>query len=452
MISSGNRLTGLERLGYGLGSIGESAIYILYSFYAMFFLTDIAGVDAVSAGAIISVSTVINAFFVIYLGYKSDRCRARSGRRIPFMRAAVIPAAIFSVMCFSVPDIPGEMKIPYYGIAVLGIIGMHTLFVLPYEALGAEITDSLEDRNSIRNYAKFFMGIGTLLGLSLTSLLADIFLSRGMSEAGAWQSTVIIVAGIAAVCLGSTVVILRKKAALKKYKEGNGNEDRNINILKEYWAVLKIKPFRYLLVITALCSVNFAFSSPAIIYYMTCNMGLPGSYQSAVFMIITAANLALTPITALAAGKAGKERVMCLCFVISGIALIAFSWWDMKSLFSLAVLAVLMTVGNSAYYQLIFPMYYDISILDQYQNHRKREGTILSTAKTALRIFTALGTQLMAVLLAFFGYDEAAQVQSASAMTGIEIAFMLVPGVLYLLAAICVWRYPVTEEKIKNMF
>ncbi|HIU25770.1 MAG TPA: MFS transporter, partial [Candidatus Copromorpha excrementigallinarum] len=165
MKSSLNRLTAVERLGYGLGSTGESAIYILYSFYAMFFLTDVAKVNTVSAGAIISVSTVANALFVIYLGYKSDSCRSKSGRRIPFMRAAILPAALFCIMCFSAVELPQNFKLPYYGAAVLGIIGMHTLFVLPYEALGAEITDNFEDRNSIRNYAKFFMGIGTLLGL-----------------------------------------------------------------------------------------------------------------------------------------------------------------------------------------------------------------------------------------------------------------------------------------------
>lgn len=443
-----NRLTGLERLGYGIGSVGETILYILYSFYAMFFLTEIAKINTVTAGTIISMSTIVNAFFVIYLGYKSDNCRSKSGRRIPFMKAAILPAILFSLLCFSAIDVPQTLKVPYYTIAVLGMIAMHTLFVLPYEALGAEITDNLKERNSIRNYAKFFMGIGTLLGLSLTSLLVDFFSSARMSQAKSWQSAVAVVIGISALCLVSTVLILRKKAARSRYI---GSDAKKSSIVKEYWSVIRIKPFQYLLAITALCSMNFAFSSPAMIYYMSCNMGLAGRYQSVVFIVITLANIVFTPITAHLVKRIGKERAMCLSFIISGVALIVFSFWNLKSFASLAVLAALLTVGNSAYYQLIFPMYYDISILDNHWNNKQREGTILSTAKTVLRIFTALGTQLLAVLLACFGYDEMASVQSSSALTGIKAAFMLVPGVLYLAAALCVRIYPITEETIKKI-
>lgn len=448
MSSENNKLTSMERLGYGLGSIGESAIYILYSFYSMFFLTDFAKLDAISAGAIISISTVANAVFVIYLGHKSDNCQSKAGRRIPFMRAAIIPAVVFSIMAFTVVDLPHGLKFTYYMIVILGIIGMHTLFVLPYEALGAEITDDLDDRNSMRNYAKFFMGIGTLLGLSLTSLLVDVFATNDMAAAKSWQITIVIVAVISGVCLLSSVLTLRKKAALKRFEK---KETVRSNILREYFGVIKIKPFKYLLFITALCSMNFAFSSPAMIYFMTYNMGLAGRYQSIIFIVITIANIAFTPITAFIARKICKEKAMLVCFIISGISLIVFAMIEVKTFVVFAILTVLLTIGNSAYYQLIFPMYYDISILDKHWNGKEREGTILSTAKTTLRLFSALGTQLMAIMLACFGYDEMSVVQSTSALMGIKIAFMLVPGILYLVAAVCVYLYPVTEEKLKKI-
>ncbi|MGN0671709.1 MAG: MFS transporter [Anaerovoracaceae bacterium] len=442
-----DRLTMLERMGYGLGSIGESALFILYSFYALFFMTDIAGIDTVIAGTIISISMIVNAIYVIFIGIKTDRCKSKAGRRIPFMRAAIIPAFIFVVMGFTVVELPEVIKIIYYGVAVMGMLLLHTTYVIPYEALGAEIAASLEDRNSIRNYAKFFMGVGTLVGLSLTAYLTDFFNSIHLSDEKAWQFSITIVMIISVICLASCVVILKEKAALSVYEK---QDETKTNIVKEYIQVARIKPFRYLLMVTAICSVNFAFSSPAMIYYMTCNMELPGRYQSIVFVVITLTNIGLTPLTAGLARKLGKENTMIVAYVISGLGLIAFAWSDIESVIILMVIVVISTIGNSAYYQFIFPMYYDIGTIDTYETGRKREATILSLAKTVLKVFTAVGTQLVAVMMALFGYDEAASVQTDSALMGIRFSFILIPGILYLAAALCMKFYPVTEEKLKK--
>lgn len=446
-MKSSDRLTMRERMGYGLGSIGETILFILYSFYALFFMTDIAGIDTVIAGTIISVSMIVNAAYVIFIGNTTDRCRSKAGRRIPFMAASIIPAFIFIVMGFSVLSLPGNLKIAFYAAAVLGMLLSHTTYVIPYEALGAEITANLDDRNSIRNYAKFFMGVGTLTGLSLMSYLTDFFKGKSFGDAKAWQFSIIIVMLIAVICLTSCVVLLKKKAALSVYEK---HEETKNSIVREYIQVAAIKPFRYLLTVTALCSVNFAFSNPAMIYYMTCNMGLPGRYQSVVFVVITLSNIILTPLTAGIAGRLGKERTMIWAYVISGAGLIAFAWSDVESVFILMVIVVISTIGNSAYYQFIFPMYYDIGVIDTIETGRKREATILSLAKTVLKVFTAVGTQLVAVMMALFGYDEAAPVQTDSALMGIRFAFVLIPGILYLAAALCMKFYPVTEEKLKK--
>lgn len=446
-MKSSDRLSMRERMGYGLGSIGESALFILYSFYTLFFLTDIAGINTVAAGTIISMSMIVNAVYVIFIGIRTDRCRSRAGRRIPFMASAIVPAFVFVVMGFTAVDFSEPVKIIYYSIAVLGMLLMHTTFVIAFEALGAEITSNFEDRNSIRNYAKFFMGVGTLIGLSLTAYLTDAFERVSVTTEKSWQYSIIVVIAIAALCLALCVIILRKRAAQCEY---DTHEAAGTNIITEYIQVAKIKPFRYLLIVTAVCSVNFAFSSPAMIYYMTCNMGLPGRYQSIVFVVITIANIALTPVTAGISKYIGKEKAMILSYVISGTGLLIFAWSDVKSVFLLMVIVVISTIGNSAYYQLIFPMYYDIAVIDTYETGRKREATILSLAKTVLKVFTAVGTQLVAVMMALFGYNEAAAYQSYSALMGIRFAFILIPAILYLAAALCMKFYPVTEEKLKQ--
>ena len=74
-----------EKIRYGAASLGDTAVYNLLVIYALFFMTDIAGVETLAAGHIIFISTIWNAFSIGLIGYLSDRFSFAGGRRLPYM-------------------------------------------------------------------------------------------------------------------------------------------------------------------------------------------------------------------------------------------------------------------------------------------------------------------------------------------------------------------------------
>ena len=124
--------------GYGLGSmmrVGEN----LFAFYFIYYLSTVAGVDPATAGAISGTALLVGAFCSPVLGHLSDRCRSRYGQRRPFMIVTALPAMGLLVLLFTKVDL-GESTGTYYFVVALLFSVMYYAFLVPYDALGANLT------------------------------------------------------------------------------------------------------------------------------------------------------------------------------------------------------------------------------------------------------------------------------------------------------------------------
>ena len=155
----------------------------------------------------------------------------------------------------------------------------------------------------------------------------------------------------------------------------------------------------------------------------------------------------MTPVLSRLAKRYDKKRVMMICYLITGAAFLIFGLTGMNTMTSLCIYIVIFTVGTSAYWQLIYAMLYDISELDEYRNNRRREAILLSMSKIVLKLSNASATQLLALVLFWFGYDQNAEVQTGTTLMGIEWSLTLIPGILFLGAAIFVKLYPISEKR-----
>ena len=71
---------------------------------------------------------------------------------------------------------------------------------------------------------------------------------------------------------------------------------------------------------------------------------------------------------------------------------------------------------------------------------------IMSANSFGSKCGTAVGTALCGWILQFSGYDGAAQVQSASALTGITVVYVVLPIVLNLFSAVILSFYKLEKE------
>ena len=56
------KLSGKEKLSYGLGAVGKDMVYMLSASYILYYYQDILGVSSVAMGALLLAARVFDAF------------------------------------------------------------------------------------------------------------------------------------------------------------------------------------------------------------------------------------------------------------------------------------------------------------------------------------------------------------------------------------------------------
>lgn len=440
----GNHFTRRKKIGYGIASIGDTAVYNLLIIYSLFFMTDVVKMDPLTAGNIIFFATIWNAFSVGLIGYLSDHIPLKGGKRLPYMKLSILPMSITLVMFFSIVNGSLLLMAGYYTLVMAVLMTAHSNFLIPYEALGADLTMNSDERTDLRSYARFFMGVGNLAGVVFLLPFVEKMETLGMETSRAWQTAIFTIALISAV---SQIITCRTFKGETKIGKCNIKDEKSEKILKEYWNIIKIKPFRQLLLVTLLLCIANVFCNSGIAYFMKYNLGIPEASKALVLGVMTCAGIIMTPILAATSKKYDKKRIMSNSYIFTGCALLLLGLIKIPSLFILCIYIVILTIGTSAYWQLIYGMLYDISEVDEYENNRRREATILSMSKIVLKISNACATQMLALVLFWFDYDQNLTQQSVRALFGIQCSLTIIPGILFLSAAICVIRYPISEAK-----
>ena len=154
---SDGRLRMGTKLGYGIGSIGEIAIYIAFNTWNFLFYNQVLGLSGTLAGLAVTISLVLDAVSDPIVGSLSDRLRSKLGRRHPFLFAAPIPLAITFFLLYSPPA--GLSGLPLFLWFTL-FATLHrqamTLYSVPHLALGAELSTDYHERSVVMSYGTLF--------------------------------------------------------------------------------------------------------------------------------------------------------------------------------------------------------------------------------------------------------------------------------------------------------
>lgn len=140
----------LAKLAYGLGGTVDGVTSNALNFFVMFYATIVCGLDGWIAGLALSLGLVVDAIVDPLIGSLSDGCRARLGRRLPFMLTGLPLTAVSLTLLFSIP--PGLGTAVTFALLLIGSTCLRvsvSLFNLPFLAFGAELTDDHGERSSV---------------------------------------------------------------------------------------------------------------------------------------------------------------------------------------------------------------------------------------------------------------------------------------------------------------
>ena len=123
-------------------------------------------------GCITACGRLLDGFIDPFIASRSDSCRSRLGRRIPFMRYAAVPFGVMTVVVFLSP-VDGESAVNNVALFVSLMLFYITLslYCTPFNALIPELGRSQEDRINLSTYISVTYFVGTAAAYLVTAIV-----------------------------------------------------------------------------------------------------------------------------------------------------------------------------------------------------------------------------------------------------------------------------------------
>lgn len=447
-------LTLRDKLGYASAGIADSANFTFMNSYMLFFLTTIAHINPATAGTLVAAGSIISSLWGPVVGFLSDHINTRFGKRRPFLMAASVPLALALILCFTKVDSADAVRNVYYGFTIIVFWCSFSTFYSPWLALGAEYTKDYTERTELRSVTYGVTLMGTVFGIAAPPVIIDWLKSMGMSETGAWQTMAVIIAVIAFCALNIAI----KSSAKKDRPDFSGKKNEKLKLrdikglFKEYWEILKLKPTKFVIG-ACLCHITaqgIFFSDR--LYFFTYNLGLSAVESTFAMLAFPVSGvIVLTPV--LKASKLLDKRSALMLFLVIASAgcIIMGKVIGVEGFWGMAALTFAFVLGNSAFWQLMPVMIYDICEYDEYKNNKRREGIIVSMQTVMETVCSGLATMLLGFILQVSGFDESAAVQTETALEGVSLAVSVVPAILMLGCAFMAYKYPITKQAFNDI-
>lgn len=443
------------KLAWALGSLGDN--------YASQTLTQLVtpvfnialGVPAELIARALALPRYIDSFADPTVGYLSDNSRSRWGRRRPFILAGAIPLAILAYVLW-LPD-AGWSKSAlawFLSIATFFYFLAYAVFIVPYRALGFELTTDYNERTRVQGWGMIFGLVGGL-GIPWLYKLALVF--GGADPHATSYAPEVMLSGVRWVGLGVGVIILVTccaPALLCRERVEAGTQEK-ISIVDSLKETLKNWPFFNMLAARTLVLIaTFAVSAigtPLMIYHLYGgNQSQASTLQGFAGNVLFAGAAIGIPFNTAMSARLGKRHAFVVCLIVASLG--SFSqfftfkpehpYWILASNFVLGF-------GLQGVWLMCQSMVADVCDEDELRTHRRREGIYGAVYALVEKLGITTGLYLAGTVATIAGYS--AGVPSAEVLRTMWFAATFVPVLGMALAAVVIALYPLTHERMKDI-
>ncbi len=167
------KLSVQTKLVFGVGQVAESIQLNTFDFFLFFYYVQVLHLDPLLAGTAMLLALVCDAVTDPTVGVFSDNFRSRLGRRHPFMYASALPFGLMFYLLFSPPAGIAESTLFVWltAFAIATRVSL-TFFLVPYFAVGAELTEDYRDRTSLVAYRTLFSFVSAI---ALSAISFSVF-------------------------------------------------------------------------------------------------------------------------------------------------------------------------------------------------------------------------------------------------------------------------------------
>ena len=464
MKSISEKLSITEKIGYSLGDLAANLVFQTLITYLAYFYTDIYGLEASDATAVMWFVGLIAAFgFNPIVGAIADRTNSRWGKFRPWILWTAVPLGIISVLAFSTPDFSYQGKVIYAVVTYTLLLLLYASSNLPYSALSGVITGNMKERNSISSY-RFVAVMFAQFFVQVFMLPIIIYAGEGDKAVGI-EIVMTWLAIIGTVMLLITFITTRERVVPTEEQKSTVVEDLKDLIYNRPWVIM--------LFLTTLTFVSLALKGGSYVYYFEnyidsnrltdfispilnslSDVGINffgNDPVSAGFGLFNAGGIIFMIIgiglSKPLADKYGKRNIFGLFLIISTVFIILFNFFKTTDIELIFMSQILHGFFYGITIPLLWAMIADVADYSEWKNNRRATAIIFSAMMVGLKLGLTIGSSLITIILDFYGYLANSEMgQTLEAINGIKLLVSIYPAIPFLIGAGLLFFYEINKE------
>ena len=439
----------------------QEAVVTAGGIATVLFYNQLLGVSPALVGTAYLIASAFDALSDPLIGAITDRFRSKWGRRHPFMFASALPIGISFYFLYQPAD--GLTETGYFIWLCVFLILLRlsqTLYLIPHDALGAELTDDYEERTSIFGYNWVATSILTMVVSAI--FFTVIFPSTPEYENGLLkQAGYFVLAAVGSVTIVFSVLVcafgtleqipylhdfeISKKFTFPNYFAQLKALVKNVSYLSACLSLLTIYSGLGILSVVATYAYIYVYELSSEAMFWAGAAKSPGI-------------LVALPLLAFLSKFMEKKAILMMSTLATCILISLPHNLKMLDLFpandSVFLLFALFVPMLLAY--MVFPMcaiIIDSQLVDVADDHELRigersEGVIFSVRSFGIKATQGVGGFLAGFGLEFIGFPENAAVGNLAQETVTGLLFLNGPAYLmiYLLAVLFMTLYALDKK------
>ncbi|MER0466067.1 MFS transporter [Bacillus cabrialesii subsp. cabrialesii] len=436
--TQGDKVPLYQKLSYSLTDFGGNLLFVTISTYLLYFYTDVFGLSVGVAGTLLLITRFIDAIDAPIWGALIDRTNTRWGQSRPYFLWLCVPFALFSWLTFSTPDLSGTWKVVYAVVTYIFAGVFYTGISSPMTSILPNLSNNPKERVVLNSYRMVGGNIGLLIANSIVLPLVAI-LGQGNDQRG--FSLTLAILGI--------IAIISFLIAFANVREVNSSTVKSIPLKKSVKAAKQNWPWIIIVITNLIYWIGTTVRSSGLIYYFQYNIDAKNLVPIAgAFSSIAIIGMILIPFMV---KLTNKRYVLIGALLISAISNVMIFFVGMNTT-AVIIFYAIGSVGTGVAAAMPFVMLSDAVDFGHWKNGIRASG-LLTTIGSAfcVKAGSGIGAFLPSQVMSAFNYRPNSM-QTPQALFGIELSFVWMPAVLFVLAAIPMFfygKYEKGEEHIR---
>lgn len=406
---SNSPLTLRGQIGYACGMLGWSIMINIVSVMLIYFYVP---PNNSKLTALIPQVTVLGIFTLLSLiaasgrlldavtdpliAYFSDSLQHKKGRRIPFMRAAIVPSLLFGVLIF----IPLETQESYRNVWWLALIqvGFYlsmTCYIIPYNALLPELAPGAKEKVRLSTLLSLTFVLGVIIS-SQTPGLAD-WIQRAFHLEKRIQAFQLAIGSL--YILGGLFMII--PILVIDEQKHCSSTPATLAFGKAFRHILSHRNFLTFIVADFSYFVSLTIITSGMLYFVKVLLFLEEAIGGQVMFVLVMVSLLFYPLVNRLADRVEKRSLMLYSLFFQGVLLMAIFFFGkvpLPATFQIFGFAVVAAIPAAFLGILPFAIIAEIAEADGRQTGQQKEAMFFAVRNFSTKLGQTLGIMIFAIL------------------------------------------------------